>query len=152
MNELKIFQPTVSKKIKMLILVAAVYLFVVSAILSITLYATTGEFKFYFFMGIVGLLVAAILFLSVTVWKPKPIIIITNDEFTLHIPKQKVDGIIAWEDVVNIGMGISYLSFTTNEKKQYKIDLENLKYRELLAIKTKLIEICEVKNIPYGNL
>lgn len=152
MNELKIIQPTVSKKIKILVLVAAIYLFVVSAMVSVTSYASSGEFKFYFFMGIVGLLVAAILFLSVTVWKPKPIIVITNEAFGLHLPKQRVDGVIAWGEVASVGIGLSYLTLGTTEDKQYKIDLENLKYREILAIKTRLIEICESKNIPYSNL
>lgn len=150
MNDLEISY-SISKNLKLLGIVSGIYLFGLSAGISI-FHATISNFSFFFFAGIVGAVVGIVLILTVTAWQSKPIIVINNEHFHVHLPKQRVDGTIAWEDVTQLGIGLSYLTMATIDKKNYKIDLENLKYNDLRAIKTKLIEICEAKSIPYSNL
>ena len=150
MNDL-IINYSISKKLKSFIFLSGVYLFCTS--LGISIFQALGKhFSFFFFVGIIGVLLAVILILSVTVWQAKPIIIINNEQFLIHLPKQKIEGNIGWENVNQIGIGLSFLTMETDENRNYKIDLENLKYSDLRAIKTKLIEICEAKGILYKNL
>ncbi|HBG40028.1 hypothetical protein [Limibacterium fermenti] len=150
MNELEI-RYSISKKLKAASLLCGVYLLCISAGVSI-FQVIAKDYSFFFFAGIAGIVIAAIMILSVTLWQSKPLIVIDNDSFRLHLPKQRIDGAIEWEKVTYLGIGLSYLTMTTSDSKNFKIDLENLKYIDLRNIKTKLIEICEAKNIPYGNL
>ncbi|MDR1742840.1 MAG: hypothetical protein LBR48_03345 [Dysgonamonadaceae bacterium] len=150
MNDL-IIRYSISKKLKAASLVAGIYLLCISMYVSI-LQAIDKHFAFFFFAGIAGVLFALILVFSVTVWQPKPIIVIDNEQFLIHLPRQKIDGVIAWGDVSQIGIGLSFLTLSTGEGKNYKIDMENLKYSDLRSIKTKVIEVCEAKGIPYSNL
>lgn len=150
MNEL-VINYSISKNIKALGIIAGAYLFSISIGLSI-FQALQNKFAFFFFAGIVGTLLGIILILSVTTWQSKPVIVINNDQFHIYLPKQRIDGAIFWENVTQLGIGLSYLTMQTNANKNYKVDLENLKYSDLRAVKTKLIEICEAKNIPYSNI
>ena len=150
MNDLVIHY-SISKKLKAAAFVAGAYLFCISLWIS-AFQATDKQFSFFFFVGVAGVLLAALLIMSVTIWQPKPIIFIDNDQFLIHLPKQKIDGAIGWENVSQVGIGLSFLTLATTESKTYKIDLENLKYADIRAIKTKVIEICEAKGIPYSNL
>ena len=88
---------------------------------------------------------------TVTVWQSDFIVEIDNDEFRIKLPKQRINGSILWETVTQLGIGLSYLTLTTTGTN-YKIDLGNLKYNDLKRIKAKLIEVCEAKNIPFGNI
>lgn len=150
MNDLEI-NYSIPTNLRLLSIVSGIYLVGISLGATI-LQALQSNFSIYFFAGIVGILIGAVLILSVSIWLPKPIIVITSDEFRIHLPKQKVDGAISWENVKQLGIGLSYLTMATNDNKNYKIDLENLKYADLRAIKTKLIEICEARSIPYNNV
>ena len=150
MNEL-VINYSISKNIKALGIIAGVYLLGISAGVSI-LQAMENKFEFFFFAGVAGVILGIILILSVTVWQSKPVIEINNDQFHIYLPKQRIDGTIFWENVTQLGIGLSYLTMQTNTGKNYKIDLENLKYSDLRAVKTKLIEVCEAKGIPYNNI
>ncbi|MDR1518443.1 MAG: hypothetical protein LBS52_10255, partial [Dysgonamonadaceae bacterium] len=135
MNDL-IIHYSISKKLKAVSLVAGIYLFGISLGISI-LQAMEKHFTFFFFAGLAGLLFALILVLSVTAWQPKPIIVIDGGRFLIRLPRQKINGSIAWENVSQIGIGLSFLTLSTGEGRNYKIDLENLKYADLRDIKTK---------------
>lgn len=150
MNELLI-NYTLSKNIKMLGIIVGGYLIGVSAGLAIS-QALDKKLAFFFFAGIIGIILGLIMILSVTSWQKKPMIKIDNDQFHIYLPKQRIDGAIFWENVTQLGIGLSYLTMQTNTGKNYKIDLENLKYSDLRDVKTKLIEVCEAKNIPYSNI
>ena len=77
--------------------------------------------------------------------------VINQDEMRIRLPKQHIDGSVLWETVTELGIGLSYLTLTTTGTN-YKIDLGNLKYNDLKRIKSKLIEVCEAKSIPFGNI
>lgn len=150
MNDLLI-NYSISKKLKAFVFLSGLYLFCTSV--GISVFQAMGKhYSFFFFVGIVGIVLAAILILSVTVWQAKPILILNNEQLLIHLPKQKIDGEISWENVTQLGIGLSFITMETTENRNYKVDLENLKYSDLRAIKTKLIEICEAKGIPYKNL
>ena len=150
MNDL-VINYSISKKLKSFVFLSGLYLFCTSV--GISVFQAMGKhYSFFFFVGIVGILLATILILSVTVWQAKPILILNNEQLLIHLPKQKIDGEISWENVTQLGIGLSFITMETTENRNYKVDLENLKYSDLRAIKTKLIEICEAKGIPYKNL
>lgn len=150
MNDL-VINYSISKNIKALAIISGIYLLGISAGVSV-LQALENKYTLFFFAGLAGVVLGIILILSVTVWQTKPVIEINNEQFHIHLPKQRIDGAIFWENVTQLGIGLSYLTMQTNTGKNYKIDLENLKYTDLRAVKTKLIEICEAKGIPYSNI
>lgn len=149
MNDLKITY-SIPQKVKIFTLVAAGFLLALSVGVSIH-GALANKLDFVFYVGIAGAAIAVLSILTVTVWLSDLKIEIDNDEFRIKLPKQRVNGSILWETVTQIGIGLSYLALTTTGTN-YKIDLGNLKYNDLKRIKTKLIEICEAKNIPYNNI
>lgn len=151
MNDLEIRNSFFSQKMKWMVVLCGVYLTAISMAVSI-MQALQNNFSIFFIAGIIGIIIGVTLILSVTLWLPKPIIVINNEFFHIHLPKQKVDGSLDWDNVTQIGIGLSYLTMATNDQKNYKINLENLRYTDLKAIKSKLIEICEAKNIPYKNV
>jgi hypothetical protein len=150
MNELAI-NYGISKRLKIISLIAGSYLGALSIGVSI-FRITQHKIDFYFYAGIIGILLAVLLILTVTMLQHNLQIIIDNEAFRLDLPAQKVKGSILWESVTKVGIGLSYLTMQTNIGKNYKIDLENLKYKDLRDIKTRLIEICEAKKIPYSNM
>jgi hypothetical protein len=141
---------SVSKNLKFLAVASGAYLFVISAGVSI-FQAIAGRFSFFFYTGLAGAIVALVLVLTFILLHSKPIIVITSEQFLVNLPKQRIDGAINWENVTQLGIGLSYITIKTNEEESYKIDLENLKYVDIRAIKTKLIEVCEEKNISYSS-
>lgn len=150
MNELKIHY-TISSKIKIVAIIAAIFLLGISLLISIP-EALKQHFEIYFFIGIAGILIACLLLLTVTVWQPKPMIIIDNDEFYMHLPLQKMQGTISWKEVKHIAFGLDMLVLTTQSDKHYDIKLGNLKYVDLHNLKARIMEICELKSIAYNNL
>lgn len=150
MNDLEI-NYSISKNIKLISVLAGAYLLGISAGVAV-FQAMLKDYTFFFYAGLAGAIIGIILILSVTTWQTKPVIGIDSDQFRVHLPKQRINGTIDWANVTQIGIGLSYITMATNENKNYKIDLENLKYTDLRAIKTKLIEISEAKGIPYHNI
>lgn len=150
MNEL-VVNYSISKNIKALIIITGIYLVGIAGGVAI-LQALDSKFSFFFYAGVVGVIMGIIAILGATIRQPKPMLEIDNDQFRIYLPKQRIDGAINWENVTQLGIGLSYLTMQTNTDKNYKIDLENLKYNDLRAVKTKLMEICEAKKIPYSNI
>lgn len=76
---------------------------------------------------------------------------ISNEKIEANLSGQKKI-LIDWATVSNINIGQSYIVFFTNGgQKQRKLELAELKYNDLLAVKSKVIELCEHKNISYRN-
>jgi hypothetical protein len=140
---------SISKNLKYLAMASGGCLFAISAGVSISR-AIAGSYSFFFYVGVVGMLVALALVLTFWLSQSKPIVVITNEQFQMRFPKY-FEGVVEWKDVAQLTIGLSYITITTNENEHLKIDFENLKYVDIRAIKTKLIEICEEKNISYSN-
>ena len=136
------------QNLKYLALVAGACLFIISVSFII---ATRNSSAFFLYIGLLCLLVSVIL--SATFWfvNAKPLVVITDQKFQVNLPNQDFNCSMEWKNVTNIGIGLSYVTLQTAENGNFKIDLENLKYVDIRAIKTKLIEVCEEKNIAYSN-
>ena len=136
------------QNLKYLALAAGVCLFVISVSFII---ATRNSSSFFFYIGLLCLLVSVIV--AATFWfvNAKPLVVITNEKFQVNLPNQDFNCAVEWKNVTQIGIGLSYVTLQTAENGNFKIDLENLKYIDIRAIKTKLIEVCEEKNITYSN-
>jgi hypothetical protein len=141
---------SISKNLKYLAIVSGIYLFGISVGVSI-FQVIAKNYSFLFYVGLVGVVIALILVLVFFLMHYKPIIVITNEHFQVCLPKQDIDGVIEWDNVTQVGIGLSYITFKTHENENYKIDLENLKHVDIRTIKSKLIEICEEKNIMYSS-
>ncbi len=149
MNDL-IIKYAISKKIKMQALVVSIYLLLISLTLAV-LDFSKNQYTVYFFVGIVGIIIAVSLILSVTISQPKPLIFLTNDVLSLNFPIQRLIKDIPWQQVANIGIGLSSITLEMEDEKVY-VDLDVLRYHDLKVLKSRLIEIAEAKSIPYSNL
>lgn len=104
-----------------------------------------------FFLGLLCILLGIILILRNTVWLSVPILNISNDKVVSNPPNSK-SITIDWVAVSRVNIGPGYLVFFLNGgQKQSKIELLSLKYEDLLTVKSKIVELCEYKNIPYSN-
>lgn len=149
MNDL-IITYALPKKIKIISIACGIFFGILSAIIAVQ-QAMANKFAFLFIVGAVGVLLAIVLIAIVSQHHPEFQIAINKDEFAIKQRKQRIDGVILWENVSQVGIGLSHLVLTTPEKT-YKLDLGNIKYNDLKAIKTKLLEVCESRSIPYSNL
>ena len=74
-----------------------------------------------------------------------------NNEFIeVNLPQKDVLR-KEWNEIRDVGIGISYVTLKDVNSKQYDVDLSLLKYSDLKDVKSKIIEICENKNIPFKN-
>lgn len=149
MEDLKI-KYTISQHIKVIAIMAAIYLLTVSSIIGVK-QALSSNFSFVFYASLVGIFLGALLILTVTVWQSSISIIIDNESLEIKLPNQKIAGSIAWIDVTQIGIGLGHITIDGTQDN-YKIDFGNLKYNDLKRVKSKLIEVCESKNIPFNNI
>ncbi len=112
----------------------------------IAICVTENAYNYRFFLGLFYAICGAIILLRNTIWQPTPILQITNN--TIETKKIKLD----WTTVSKINIGLAYIVFLTNgEQKQQKLDLSELLYKDIRDVKSKVIEFCEHKNIPYHN-
>lgn len=151
MTEL-VIKYAISNKIKLQALIVSIYLMIISLVIAVgEMSKTVPEYGAYFFVGIVGIIIALSLILSVTISQPKPLVVLNNEVLSVNFPRQKLRTIIGWEQVSHIGIGLSYVTMIIDEQ-QMTIDLDILKYHDLKELKSKLIEIAESKDIPYNNI
>ena len=142
----------VSTKIKLQALIVAIYLMIISLVISVQeMIKPAPEYGVYFFIGVVGILIALSLIISVTISQPKPLVVLNNEVLSLNFPKQRLQTILAWEQVSHIGIGLSFITMIVDEQ-QMTVDLDTLSYHDLKTLKSKLIEIAESKDIPYNNI
>lgn len=149
MNEL-VIKYAISTKIKLQALIAAIYLLLMSLTISVLEMSNT-QYGVYFFVGVVGIILAVSLILSVTISQPKPLIILNREFFSLKLPKQRLDTIIYWEETSHIGIGLSHIVLNVQEEI-LNVDLDILRYHDLKALKSNLIEIAEARKTPYNNI
>lgn len=107
-------------------------------------------FDFTFYLYALGAVLGIILILQNTLFKTKFTLRIDNNRLEVNIPSQS-NSLIEWTNVSQVNMGVSYVIFLLNGQKQIKIDLSSLTYNDLKNTKSKIIEVCEYKNIPYKN-
>ena len=142
----------VSTKIKLQALIVAIYLMIISLVIAVgEMTKTVPEYGLYFFIGVVGILIALSLIVSVTISQPKPLVVLNNEVLSLNFPRQRLRTIVSWEQVSHIGIGLSYITMIVDEQ-QLTVDLDTLRYQDLKILKSKLIEIAESKDIPYNNI
>lgn len=109
------------------------------------------NFNVLFYLALLCFLGGVILILKNTVWLPTPILIISNSNIASNTPGKK-RFTLDWVNVSKVNIGPGYITFQLNGgQKQQKLDLLPLKYEDLLAVKAKVMELCEFKNIPYHN-
>lgn len=149
MDEL-IIEYSISKRLKIMSILSGIYLSATSIALVIG-QVISKNYAFVFYACIVGLILGIISILIVTIWQSKRTIVINNDELNINLPNQRINGTIMWDSVSQVGIGLSYITVITDETN-YKIDLENIMYSDLKKIKSKLIEVCEAKSIPFNNI
>ena len=142
----------VSTKIKLQALIVAIYLMIISLVIAVgEMTKTVPEYGVYFFIGVVGILIALSLIVSVTISQPKPLVVLNNEVLSLNFTRQRLRTIVSWEQVSHIGIGLSYITMIVDEQ-QLTVDLDTLRYQDLKILKSKLIEIAESKDIPYNNI
>ena len=151
MTEL-VIRYAISKKIKLQALIVSIYLMIISLVIAVgEMMKTVPEYGVYFFIGVVGILIALSLIVSVTISQPKPLVVLNNEVLSLNFPRQRLRHLISWDQVSHIGIGLSHITLNIDEQLQ-TVDLEVLKYQDLKVLKSKLIEIAESKDIPYNNI
>ena len=149
MTEL-VIRYAISNKIKLQALIVAIYLMILSIVIAV-MEMMNSNYHAYFFVGVVGIIIALSLILSVTISQPKPLVILDNEEFKLNFPMQRLNTIIYWGQVTHIGIGLSYVTMIVDDQ-ELRVDLEILRYHDLKVLKSKLMEVAESKNIPYNNI
>ena len=149
MSEL-VIRYAISTRLKLQALIVSIYLMIISIVMAV-LEMLDSQYNAYFFVGVVGILIALSLILSVTISQPKPLVKMDNEEFSLNFPMQRLRTIIYWHEVTHIGIGLSYITMVVADQK-LEVDLEILRYHDLRVLKSKLVEVAECKNIPYNNI
>ncbi len=149
MNELSIHYKT--PKMQQMVALVAGYYFLAGTLGLAVYFALKNQIDILFYLTILGLILAAVLICVFSFWQPKPLLVINNDVISLHFTDQKLNGDVEWENIKQINIGISYLKIQTITDKIYAIDLNDLKYNDLKAVKSKIVEMCEMKKIHYEN-
>lgn len=149
MSEL-VIRYAISTRLELQALIVSIYLMIISIVMAV-LEMLDSQYNAYFFVGVVGILIALSLILSVTISQPKPLVKMDNEEFSLNFPMQRLRTIIYWHEVTHIGIGLSYITMVVADQK-LEVDLEILRYHDLRVLKSKLVEVAESKNIPYNNI
>ena len=149
MTEL-VIRYAISTRLKVQALIVSIYLMIISIVMAV-LEMMNSQYNAYFFVGVVGILIALSLILSVTISQPKPLVRMDNEEFALNFPLQRLRTIIYWHEVTHIGIGLSYITMVVGEQK-LQVDLEILRYHDLRILKSKLVEVPESTSIPYNNI
>jgi hypothetical protein len=149
MTEL-VIRYAISTRLKLQALIVSIYLMIISIVMAV-LEMMNSQYNAYFFVGVVGILIALSLILSVTISQPKPLVVMDNEVFKLNFPLQRLRTIIYWHEVTHIGIGLSYITMVVGDQT-LQVDLEILRYHDLRILKSKLVEVAESKSIPYNNI
>ena len=104
-----------------------------------------------FWAAAAATIMAIILLVANTLWiSDKQLLNIDNTKITSKVSGSKFDE--EWVQVSKITIGVSYIIFFVDGgRKQRKLDLSQFLYNDVGNVKSKLIELCEYKNIPYVN-
>ena len=104
-----------------------------------------------FFFALIGALLGIAIIIRNTLLVTRPLLKISNVGILPELPGEKNQIPVEWANVSEMNIGVSYLTFILNGQKQQKIDLSSLRYKDMKEVKSKVMEICEFKNIPYKN-
>lgn len=58
---------------------------------------------------------------------------------------------IAWNDITLAIIGLHYIEVELKSGKKTSISFDQLRYDDLKQVKSKIMEVCEAKNIPYQS-
>ncbi|WP_165023970.1 MULTISPECIES: hypothetical protein [unclassified Dysgonomonas] len=131
-------------------IVIGIYLIIFSLYFCIT-EGVASRFDILFCSSLIGVVMAAILLLSNTLWLPGDTLRIDSNSIEASLPGQS-NVKIEWTTVSQVNIGVSYIVLLLNGgQKQRKLDLSNLIYSDVTAVKSKIVELSEFKNIPYQN-
>lgn len=101
--------------------------------------------------GIFNIILGLSVLIRYTIWKQHPAVKINNEIIQFDFSGNKKTS-INWVDVSKVNIGVSYINFLLNgEQKEQKLNLSGLIYNDLKSVKSKIIELCEHKNISYNN-
>lgn len=139
-----------SKGKKFLLIIAGGY-FVLYGIYVCVLHALAKNFGVDFYLPLVGVVLGTILVLSVTLWASKPIFRMDTESIYVNMPGVNTVYQVDWLDVKEVAIGLSYLKFSETDGKTYTLEIGGLKYDDLKKVKSRVIELCESKNVPYRN-
>lgn len=149
MNELVINYNS-SKGKKLLSIIAGGY-FVLYGIYVCVMQALAKIFALDFYLGLIGVVLGTILVLSVTLWASKPLFRMDSESIYVNMPGINTVYQVNWIDVKEVAIGLNYLKFAETDGKDYTVQIGGLKYDDLKEVKSRIIELCEAKNIPYRN-
>ena len=149
MNEL-IINYNSSKTQKILLLVIGGYI-TLFGMYQCVMYALANAFAGDFYMTLAAVVLGIILILNVTLWASKPIFRMNSEQIYVHMLNQKTTYQSDWINVKEVSIGISYLKMSETDGKEYNVDLSELRYADLKEVKSRVIELCESKSIPYKN-
>lgn len=139
-----------NKKKRIVSIIIGIYLLCFCGYFSIS-EAINKNFDILFFTSLAGAILSIILVLVYIFSKSKPVFKINNVDVISNPFHQKTI-IVEWVNVNQVNFGPSYITFKTNGgKKEAKVDLSYIMYKDVNDVKAKIIELCEYKNIPYSN-
>lgn len=105
-----------------------------------------------FYASTAGVLSSTFIILVNTVFSNEGAILINNSRLEFNTSENTQNTPIEWTDVSRVMIGAGYITFILNAgKRQQKVELSSLKYGDVFKVKSKIIELCEFKNIPYQN-
>ncbi|MFR9166315.1 MAG: hypothetical protein ACLVKO_08945 [Dysgonomonas sp.] len=130
-------------------LIVAAYAVIMGAYITIT-QLLVPSYSFLFFFGLLLFLLSVALILILTLGQPKPLVLLNSESLTVNSP-DKVQTVVNWNDVSNVGLGLSYFKFKKHDGSEITAELSFLKYSDLKIMKSNIIEICESKNISFQN-
>jgi hypothetical protein len=150
MDELIINYSKVSEVKRIANIVTGIYLAGFTLYFGIT-EGIASRYGVLFFCALAGFALAAILILGNTLWVSDATLSVNGNGINPNLPGQTKSS-IEWASVSSVNIGVSYIVFLLNGgQKQRKLDLAGLKYDDVKAVKSKVVEACEYKNIPYHN-
>lgn len=115
------------------------------------LQALNSTYTLNFYLALGAVVLGVIMILNATIWTSKPMFKMDSESIYVNIPDIKSVYSAQWIAIKEIGIGISYLKFSETDGKDYNVDISSLKYSDLKLVKSRIIEVCESKNIPYKN-
>ncbi|MBP1616256.1 MAG: hypothetical protein H6Q14_83 [Bacteroidetes bacterium] len=110
-----------------------------------------SRYSVLFYLAVGGLVLAVFTILSVTIWLPRPIFTISAEGLIPNLPNQSSLKPISWDEILDVNIGLNFFKITLKSSKNVNIDLSSIRYSDLKDIKSKVVEFCEAKDIPYKN-
>jgi hypothetical protein len=111
--------------------------------------AFSGIYDLWFYCFLLLLVLSAIAILALTLRHRKPLVCITPQVLKFHIDHYKTQ--YDWDSIREINIGVSSFKIGNINGKVENINLEAIRYIDLKMLKSKIVELCEAKRIPYKN-